>query len=175
MGARDRCLTPSGGIISRTRACAAGSKTRGKSRRWAAPTPPKRDPRFRLSSRVDGAGLTMRPSRRPTVTRNGRASIVAWFPQTPQPGAHHIHYRIRRFWEVMIVTRLGPGRCRAHPSARLSRVHPRTTRCRCNFSRLFPPARLYSSACSRRPGCFFWPACTHHRARQSLSSRTGLF
>lgn len=82
----------------------------------------------------------MRPSRRPTVTRNGRASIVAWFPQTPQPDAHHIHYRIRRFWEVMIVTRLGPGRCRAHPSARLSRVHPRTTSC--NLS-IFP-------ACSRQ-------------------------
>lgn len=128
--------------------------------------PPKeRDPRFRLSSRGDGAGLTMRPSRRPTVTRNGRASIVAWFPQTPQPDAHHIHYRIRSFWEVMIVTRLRPRRCRAHPSARLSRVFTLAPpAARCNFSRLFPPARLYSSACSRRPGCFFWPPCTHHDA-----------
>lgn len=126
MGARDRCLTPSGGIISRTRH-AAGSKTRGKSSRWAAPAPPKIDPRFRLSSRGDGAGLTMRPSRRPTVTRNGRASIVAWFPQTPQPDAHHTHYRIRRICQAMIVTRLRPRCYRAHPSARLSRVRPRTT------------------------------------------------
>lgn len=136
---------------------AAGSKTRGKSSRWAAPAPPKRDPRFRLSSRGDGAGLTMRPSRRPTVTRNGRASIVAWFPQTPQPDAHHTHYRIRRICQAMIVTRLRPRCYRAHPSARLSRVRPRTTSTRCNFSRHFPPARLYSSACSRRSCCFFWP------------------
>lgn len=62
----------------------------------------------------------MRPSRRPTVTRNGRASIVAWFPQTPQPDAHHTHYRIRRFCEAMIVTPIGTWvAARAHPSARL--------------------------------------------------------
>lgn len=64
----------------------------------------------------------MRPSRRPTVTLSGRASIVAWFPQTPQPDAHHTHYRIRRFCEVMIVTPIGPGCCRAHPSARPSHL-----------------------------------------------------
>lgn len=162
MGARDRCLTPSGGIISRTRAMRQdlrhevnrlGGQHQGQ--------PKERDPRFRLSSRVDGAGLTMRPSRRPTVTRNGRASIVAWFPQTPQPDAHHTHYRIRRFWEVMIVTRLGPGCCRAHPSARPSRVRPRTTRC--TFfppfpasapivERLFPATRLLFLAASA-PRC----------------------
>lgn len=141
VGARDRCLTPSGGIISRTRAMRQDlrhevNRLGGQHQHYAK----RETPGLGLGSRVDGAGLTMRPSRRPTVTRNGRASIVAWFPQTPQPDAHHTHYRIRRLWEVMIVTRLGPGCCRAHPSARLSRVRPRTTRC--NFSRHFPPARL---------------------------------
>lgn len=127
--------------------------------------PPKRDPRFRLSSRGDGAGLTMRPSRRPTVTRNGRASIVAWFPQTPQPDAHHIHYRIRRFWEVMIVTRLGPGRCRAHPSARLSLAcSPSHHQVQLQFfppvpasapilERLFPATRLLFLAAMHAPRC----------------------
>lgn len=111
MGAPDRSVSHHLAALSAEPGHAAGSKTRGKSPRWEAPTPPKRDPRFRLSSRDDGAGLTMRrPSRRPTVTRNGRASIVAWFPQTPQPDAHHIHYRIRRLsLRAMIVTRLGPG------------------------------------------------------------------
>lgn len=111
MGAPDRSVSHHLAALSAEPGHAAGSQTRGKSPRWEAPTPPKRDPRFRLSSRDDGAGLTMRrPSRRPTVTRNGRASIVAWFPQTPQPDAHHIHYRIRRLsLRAMIVTRLGPG------------------------------------------------------------------
>lgn len=112
----------------------------------------------------------MRPSRRPTVTLSGRASIVAWFPQTPQPDAHHTHYRIRRFCEVMIVTPIGPGCCRAHPSARLSPVRSRTTRPGQVLLLLSPPPVPASAPIVERlfPATrLLFLAAMHHGTRQS--------
>lgn len=121
----------------------------------------------------------MRPSRRPTVTYRklgmGRASIVAWLPQnstTRRPPNSLPNTDILRGNDCPPPIGMGPGLLSGssvRPSfffspTRVFALAP--PRCPgpgpgpgAQFSRQFPPARLYASACSRRPGCFFWPGC----------------